>query len=412
MVLTVHWATPYLGAERFGIWATFGSLAAMLSFLDLGVGNALINRVAQAAANDDPSVLRSVVTGGTGWLALIGLVTAAVLAVAAVTIPWGTLFKLSNTEVAEEARLAAITFSIFFGVNLFSTGLSKLLVGQQRSHEANVLSVIGALLSCLALWWACTERIGVAGLLIAGFGVRALAGLAVLPVLSARGQFTLLSLGSSMRSERNVLLKTGSLFFLLQIGMMVGWSSDSFVLASLAGAEQVAVLAIAQRLFLFASQPIVVMNAPLWAAYADAFARNDRAFVRTTLRRSALISVGCGGALAFALALLGPWVIPHWTQGAVTVPWTLLALLALWTTIEAGGSAFATYLNAAGIVREQVVVVILFCVVALPLKVFAATEAGASGLVAGTIIAYLVTNVCLFLTVYRSRVLAPLVGAA
>lgn len=39
MVLSVSWTVPYLGPERFGAWMTIASLAAVLSFLDLGVGN-------------------------------------------------------------------------------------------------------------------------------------------------------------------------------------------------------------------------------------------------------------------------------------------------------------------------------------------------------------------------------------
>ena len=50
MVLSVSMTLPYLGAERFGVWMTIASLVGMLVFLDLGVGNALINTVVAAAA--------------------------------------------------------------------------------------------------------------------------------------------------------------------------------------------------------------------------------------------------------------------------------------------------------------------------------------------------------------------------
>lgn len=50
MVLSVTLTIPYLGAERFGVWMTIASFAGMLSFLDLGVGNALTNRVSYVEA--------------------------------------------------------------------------------------------------------------------------------------------------------------------------------------------------------------------------------------------------------------------------------------------------------------------------------------------------------------------------
>lgn len=408
MVLTVHWATPYLGAERFGVWATFASLAAMLSFLDLGVGNALVNRVAHAAAEDDPFRLRRLVTGGVGWLALIGAAATALLAAAASVIPWGGLFKLSDAATSDEARRAALTFSVLFGLNVVSSGLLKILVGQQRSHEAHLISGCGAIAACATLWLATGHRAGVPELLLVGFGVQTVAGFAVLPLLQRRSLLVLRNITSNMRAERGVLLKTGSLFLILQVGTMIGWGSDSLLLAGFAGASEVAAFAVVQRLFMFASQPVAVLNAPLWAAYADGLARDDRGFLRQTLRRSALWSVIGGAALSLALATVGPWMIPLWTQGAVQVPWILLALFAAWTMLEVGGIAFGTYLNGAGIVREQVAVVLIFCAVALPLKIFAVANAGAPGLVAATIVAYLFIVVGLYSTVYRQKILSPL----
>lgn len=408
MMLTVYWASPYLGAERFGVWATFASLTAMLSFLDLGVGNALINRVARAVAAEDPIALRRVVTGGIGWLALIGVVVAIAFALVSAVVPWAQFFRLSSAEIGRETRQAALVFSGLFGAQLLASGPMKILAGQQRSYEGHLISMACALLACATLWWATRHGAGIVGLLVAGQGIQSLAGLAVIPLLRRRGQLLFSQLALGMRQERGTLLRTGSLFFLLQIGTMIGWGGDSLLIASFGGASQVAAFAVAQRLFQFASQPIAVMNAPLWAAYADACVHTDRSFLQRTLKRSLTISVGGATGLVTVLLLLAPWLLPHWTQGTIDVPRTLLLLMGVWTVIEVGGSAFAMYLNGAGIVREQVVVVFVFCIVALPLKIISAVHIGAAGLVAATIVAYILTNVGLYTTLFRRRVLAPL----
>jgi O-antigen/teichoic acid export membrane protein len=408
MVLTVHLAAPYLGAERFGVWATFASLAAMLSFLDLGIGNALINRVAHSAAADDSNALRSVICGGIGWLALIGLLAWLGLAALASVVPWTSLFKLSAPALGSEARSAAIVFSGVFGVHVLSSGLLKVLIGQQRSFEAHMLSALGALLACTAVWWVAEQRLGVPSLLLAGFGVQSLAGLAVLPMLHRRGWLVFGQMWTRMLDERKGLWRSGSLFLALQIGTMIGWGSDSLLLASLGGATQVAAFAVAQRLFQFASQPVAMLNAPLWAAYADAHARGDIGFVRRTLTRTAFWCV-LGGAMACALLwVAGPTVIHIWTQGSVSVPRSLLALFALWVVIEIAGTVFATYLNGSGVVREQFIIVAVFCLLALPFKAWATLRFGATGLVAATICAYSVVVIGMYATVFRRRVLEPL----
>ena len=108
------------------------------------------------------------------------------------------------------------------------------------------------------------------------------------------------------------------------------------------------------------------------------------------------------------LLAVGPSVLPIWTHGEVDVPVALLAAFCAWTILEVGGIAFGTYLNGVGIVREQVVVVCAFCIVALPLKILLARESGATGLVIGTIVSYVLTTVLIYSTAFRRRVLAPI----
>jgi O-antigen/teichoic acid export membrane protein len=409
IVLTVRWAAPQLGPERFGVWATFSGLAATLTFLDLGVGNALVNRIAHAAASDDSRRLTTVIMGGLGWLLVIGTVASIILGAASAYVPWTTLFKLSSMVSGEGTRAAALVFSALFGLNIIATGGLKILIGQQRSHEAQLIAMFAALLAYPATWLALRHGNSVGLLLAAGLGMQSIATIAmVLLLLARRGLLATRRLAVSMREERKNLLSTGALFLVVQIGTAIGWGSDTLLLASIAGAADVAAFAVAQRLFLFAIQPVAILNGSLWAAYSDAYARDDRDFIRHTLRRSVALSVWVGGGLSILLLLFGTRLVALWTENAIDVPWALLAAFALWTPLEAGGTAVAYYLNGTGIVREQMVVVLAFCALALPAKVFATLHAGATGLVVATAFAYAVSHVGLYGTVYRQRILAPL----
>lgn len=409
MVLAVRWAAAGLGNERFGVWATFSALTTMLSLLDLGVGNALVNRVAHANAQAEPKDLNSVVAAGLGWLAVMGILASAVLAATACFAPWQRLFKLSGPGVADEARFAALLFSGFFGLNLVASGLLKVLVGLQRSYESQLITAGGAIASCAMLYIVVQHRVTVGSLLSAGFGVQCILTLcAVAILLCRRGLLRFRDIGKCMSAQRASLLSSGFLFFVLQVGTMVGWGSDTFLIASIAGASDVAAFAVVQRLFQFASQPGAMLNSSLWAAYADAYVRADRAFLRKTFRMSLLFSAGAGITISLVLLAFGPVIIDHWTKGTIAVSTALTAAFAVWTLLDVCGTTLGVYLNGVGIVREQVVVVICFCVVALPLKVLATMRYGATGLVFATSAAYLMTTVFLYGTVFRRRVMAPL----
>ena len=408
VVLGVRLTAEYLGATRFGVWATFASMAAMLSLLDLGVGNALVNRIAYAIARDDEKAVRQIATGGGALLALIGVAASGMLVVLALLLPWGLLMKLGDATLASEARSTAVVFAVCFGINLVATGLLRILAGQQRSHEANLLSSLATLFACLALLVASSRHAGVPWLLAATFGVQTLAGFAAGALLLVRGTIRMCHVGEAVQKEQPHLIRAGSLFVLLQLGTMLGWGSDSFILALVKGASEVAVYAVAFRLFQFASQPFAIMNAPLWAAYADAHARQDTSFIRHALRRSMTISVLGAAALSTALVLAGPWLVSTWTRSAITVPMDVLVLFAIWTVFDSVGSAFGAYLNGCGIVKPQVFVVLLFCATVLPLKLWLGSSYGVAGLLTAAIAAYLVVVVSAYAVVLRRRVLAPL----
>jgi len=408
LVLGVRLTAEYLGTTRFGVWATFASMAAMLSLLDLGVGNALVNRIAYAIAREDAAAVRRVATGGVGLLALIGLAASSVLLVLAVLLPWGALMQIGDASMAYEARSTATVFAACFGINLVGTGLLRILAGQQRSHEANLLSALATLLACLALWIAASRHAGVPWLLAATFGVQTVAGIAAGGLLLARGTIQMRDARVAMRRERPHLIRTGSLFVILQLGTMLGWGGDSFVLALVKGASEVAVYAVALRLFQFASQPFAIMNGPLWAAYADAHARQDTAFIRQALGRSMMISVVGAATLSTVLVFAGPWLVSTWTRSAFEVPREVLLLFAIWTVFDAAGSAFGAYLNGCGIVKQQMFVVLLFCAIVLPLKVWLASSYGVAGLLTAAITAYLTVVVTAYALVLRRAVLAPL----
>jgi O-antigen/teichoic acid export membrane protein len=406
IALSVRWTAPALGSERFGVWATFSSFTVMLSFLDLGVGNALVNRVAHASVSEDPRLLPIVIMGGISWLTTIGIAAALVLAAVGAGIPWLDLFRLTSAATGNETRMAALFFSGLFALDVLARGLLKILAGQQRSYEAQMIAASAAALACPAMWWTVQHAPTIGALLLAGFGTQSLITIvAVLGVLRRRSALNFGLAFSSMAHERRTLLSSGVLFLFLQIGTMIGWGADSFLLASIVGAYGVAAFAVVQRLFLFASQPVSIINSSLWAAYADAHARGDRRFIREALARSFTLSMAVSIGVSVVLLLFGQSIVALWTTNSVSVPWSLLAAFALWTPLESAGSVLSVYLNGSGIVREQLVVVFCFCLVALPAKILAAFHTGAVGLVIATAISYAFIVGGMYGGLYRKRIL-------
>lgn len=408
MVFSVSLTLPYLGAERFGVWTTIASLAGMLTFLDLGVGNALTNKVADAASKGNEEHLADTISGGLGFLTILAFVMGGALYALAGVVPWNALIKVGTLPLQAEIESTIRTFSILFAVTLFAGGVQRVFHGLQKGFEAHLAAIIGSLISLGALSWCARVEAGVPLLLLSAMGGGIVANLLLLLVLLKRGLFRRKKIGSNIRLETPRLVKVGGLFFLLQMGTMVGWEADSLIISSTLGAASVAAFNVTQRLFMFVSQPLYVMNAPLWPAYADASSRGERDFIKATLARSMLVTFLLALAGSLVLSLAGEFVIKVWTGGVVYPPASLVGAFAVWTVFECVGNAFAMFLNGTGVIRQQVVVAGLFIALALPLKFVFVTHFGVTGVVVATVVSYLASTVFVYSIIFRTDILGKL----
>lgn len=407
MVASVTWTVPYLGAERFGLWMTIASFAAMLSFMDLGIGNALTNRVAQAST-ESRDRLRQVIGGGLLLLAGVSIAVYLALWLAASALPWDRLLKLPHVGLAEEAERTLHVFAAGFSLSVFCTGVARVLHGLQRGFEVHLAGAGGLLCGLIALYFAAAAQAAPPVLLACVMGAQVLGNLLLLPLLAIRGYLSMHATRQGARAEIRHLLRVGGFFLLLQIGTMVGFGADSFIISAAAGPVAVAAYAVTQRMMQLIGVPLSTINAPLWAAYADARVRGDKDFIRRTLSRSLRICFAYSLPMAVLLAVVGDSILSSWTSGQVEVPAMLLLLFCAWAVADAIGNAFSMFLNGVGVVRAQVFVAGAFVLLGLPAKIIAAGSLGAAGVVCAGLIVYLLVTLTGYGVVFRKEIAARL----
>jgi hypothetical protein len=97
-------------------------------------------------------------------------------------------------------------------------------------------------------------------------------------------------------------------------------------------------------------------------------------------------------------------LLQYWTAGTVEAPLALMGAMALWAVLESCGAAFAMFLNGVHVIRPQVVVVVLFCVLVLPLKVVGIHQIGLIAIPLAAVLVYAATHLYFYGLVYYSRI--------
>ncbi|SCL48398.1 Membrane protein involved in the export of O-antigen and teichoic acid [Micromonospora citrea] len=367
----------YLGVELFGLWQAVTALTAMAAFADLGLGNGLMTKLADAHARGDAVQARRYVS--TAYLTLAGAAGAACAALwlGALVTPWVAVFNLPSAELVPTARTMTLVCLTVFILNVPMSLVVRVQYGVQQVACANSWQLAGSLL-CLPLTLvAVALDAGPVPLVAAAVSGPLLGNLVNSLWLYIR---RMPELAPSPRyveaSAARVLLKLGGMFLLLTAVLTVATNTDPLIVAQTRGLAEVAVFAVAARLFAQLGLLMSMMTTALWPAYGEALAHGRVDWVRRLTGRMTLIAVAAVGLPSVVVALVGGEPLAALMGMAQAPDRWLLAGLGAWWMVLAVASPWFMVQNAAGVVRPQLAGWTAYLALAVPLKGWGAGALG------------------------------------
>ncbi len=387
-VISVPLTLNYLGTERYGLWITISSTIAMLAFADLGLGNGLINAIAEVHGRDDRTAARAYVSSAFFMLTVIAALLLAAFALVYPSVPWERVFNVKSAVTVQEAGPAVAVFMLCFALNLPLGIVQRVQMGYQEVYANALWQALGNLLGLAGVVLGIHLQVGLPWLVLAMAGAPVFAALLNSIALFAvqrpwlGPQFRRVS-----RASMRAISKIGLLFFVLQIAVALAYQSGSIVVAQILGADQVPQYAVPMRLFYFVPTILSFILMPLWPAYRESISRGDVAWVRKTWKRSLMLSLSLNIPSAVVLMLFGSQIIHMWVGPAVTPSLLLLLGLGVWLGINSFDGSFAMLFNGASAVRFQAVCALLMTIANLAISIVLTREIGVAGVVWGGVIA-------------------------
>ena len=390
MLLTIPMARRVLDAELFGLWMMLGSLLAFFAFADFGLGNGLMNRISAALHRGHHAEVSRLMVAGYFCTLVCGLLLCGswIAWVVSNTEPIRFAGRVSQAHQTE-ALWAFNTLVLLVALGLPVQITQKLQLAHQQGHWVGLAHLASALGTLLLLPLGLTLDWPLPVLLLCTLGLQVLVtGSCALVWLARRGHFGPLRHARLETRSITQLLRTGFLFFILQLSAAFAFQSDAFVITQLLGTAAYGDYAAIQRLFLAFSALIGAALLGMWPAFAEALARGDLPWARKAFMRSLVLGFVVMGTLCVAITLGMPWLSQHWLGMPSAPSMVLPVLLSVWAVLETLGQISGTLLNGAGIVRAQVVIAVLMSATAFAGKWLLVAEFGVWGAVLATIVAY------------------------
>jgi O-antigen/teichoic acid export membrane protein len=387
--ISVPLTVRYLGAERYGAWVTISTAMAWIALADFGLSSSLTNAVSEGYASENHDLAGDYVAAAFWSLAAVAVVLSTLFFPLWRIVPWDRVFNVQSAQARVEVNPAvAIAFTIFV-LNFPFSIVGKVYGAYQQVALANGWAAAGNVLSLAALVAVTQLKGGLASLVVAVSGSVLLVNItSAIWLFGWSKPWLFPRLRRLTWSAVHKLTSLGGMFFVIQIAALVLFQTDNLIIAHYLGAAAVTPYSVTWRLFTYAMIFQILASPSYWPAYAEAFARGDKAWVRRSFSTNFRITVVSTLILAMPLVFFGQWIIRKWA-GSVAVPSSgLLFWMGVWCVIYAATLSQSCILASSSRLRGQMIYSISAAIVNIVVSILLVQRIGLTGAILGTISAY------------------------
>lgn len=374
--LTINYVDP----NRYGIWLTLSSMVGWFSFFDIGFGNGLRNKFAEALAKGEHVLARVYVSTTYAILSIIiGIVLILFLSVNPF-LNWAFILNTKSEMSGELSTLALIVF-VFFCLKFIFQLITTVLTANQEPAKASLFDLLGSLVSLILIFILTKTTHG--NLIYLGI---VLSFIPVLVLIASSLWFYSRSYKIYAPSFKFVkfsyarnLTSLGLIFFIIQIGAMVLYNTNNIIITQLFGPKEVTVFNVTFKLFSVVTMIFSIIAGPLWSAYTDAYVRNDFDWIKGTLSKMKIIWVLL---LFFSIFILvfSNVIFKYWIGNSVIVPFSLSIAMCIYVIVYLWQTIHVYLLSGIGKIRLQLYLVIISGIINIPLAIFMGKRFGLIGI--------------------------------
>lgn len=385
-LLLVPVTLGYLNSYEYGIWLTLNSILMWINSFDIGLGNGMRNRLAEAVAKNDLSLGRIYVS--TTFFMLIFLM-GGLIVIGTFAEPFVNWYDILSTTPGQVPHLKEIVYVSFliFCLNFIFKFIGNVYLAMQLPAVNNAINVSGHLLSLLIIFILTRTTSG------SLFWVAVTYSASPLIVYLVAYPVTFFKVFPAFRPSVRLfrreylkdLLNIGVQFFLLQLSGILLFAFANLLISHMFGPENVTPYNIAYRYFSLVPMAMNIILAPMWSATTDAFAKDDYEWIKRTMRTIHKILMSAYLCLLLMVILSEP-IYQLWIGDAVVIPYDITIGMAIYILVFISSLTYSYFLNGLGKLRIQTLNTISMAILFYPLCCFLGLELGIIGVLGGMII--------------------------
>ena len=392
--LIVPLSLQCLTKYEYGIWLTINSILMGIDAIDVGLGNGLRNRLAEAMALDNRDMARQQVSTTFFMLVMIMLPLIILFVVSMQFVDCNALMNVSP-ELVPNIRGILVASVAIMGSTFIFKFIGNMYMGLQLPAINNLLVVLGQTVSLGVLF--VLSLLGHSSLMTVAVAFTAsplLVYLIAYPV-SFLGKYSILAPSFrffDMESLRS-LFGLGMKFFVIQVSGLMLFMSSNVIISHVMNPAEVTPYQIAYRYFSILYMLFAIIASPLWSATTDAYTKGDWDWIRRAMRKMNMLLV-VSVAFVMLMIVVAPLFYHLWIGDKVEVELSLNIMMAIYSYMLVVSNSYSYILMGIGKIRMILIVTVSEMIIFVPIEYFACKYVGTTGLLTSLILS---TAICAIL---------------
>jgi O-antigen/teichoic acid export membrane protein len=334
--MTIHYVNP----TQYGIWLTLSSIIGWFSFFDIGFGNGLRNRFAEAKATGDYAKAKAYVSTTYICIGVIFTVVWILFFCINFFIDWSKILN-APAQMARELSVVALIVISFFCLQMVFKLINTVLTADQKPAKSAFFDMLGQVLALIIIFILTKTTQGSLIYLALALGFCPIVVMVISSFWFYNQEYRQYK-PSAKLFEKNIvkdIVGLGGKFFLIQISVIVMYQTTNILIAQLFSPDKVTDYNIVYRYFNIPIMIIMVVLSPFWSAFTDAFIKEDKVWMKNLLKAIRKI-FGYLVFLATIMLLISPFAYRIWIGKVIEISFVIsiaqyvYAILLMWTQIN------------------------------------------------------------------------------
>lgn len=374
LFISIRLLMDYLGTANFGVWVLIFSLFQVILLMDFGLASVLKTKIPVFLHEKKIDLLKSYIKTTYVISFTLGALLFFTFYILCYFVDFHALLNIdfhSKSFVNKLFLLNVLFFCLNFAVNIQKSLYVAFLKGKyaEESIAVNQFGFFVLLLIAVNFW----KDISVENKLLMVTFINGLFSLFINFIYTiAFFKREKLDLKTSLKTPFSYiknLIQLGSKYMFIQLGLMVIFTSDNYIISNAFDTGKVAVYEVVNKLFQFPFLILLAALSPLWSMFAKNYIEKNKNDLLSSFKKFNMF-FGVIILSIIILCLLIPFIISIWLNENIIYPEFFILLFGIVTLIRIYVTFYTFFLNGIGKLNLYILLVFVSIMIKIPLSYF------------------------------------------